>query len=78
MAVVLRQLVSNLIPPVSGGAYQDARKVSFVWNTRPKHRALPKFRGRMHQTVTKHSFLPYLFSCERKDRAVGDNKQLQI
>ena len=28
--------------------------------------------------ASKHSFLPYLFSCERKDRAVGDNRQLQI
>ena len=26
----------------------------------------------------KHSFLPYLFSCERKDGAVGDMRQLQI
>ena len=32
----------------------------------------------MHQTVTEHSFLPYLFSCERKDGAVGDMRQLQI
>ncbi len=32
MAVVLRQLVTNLMPSVSGGAYQDARKVSLVWN----------------------------------------------
>ena len=32
MADILRQLVTNLIPPVSGGAYQDARKVSLVWN----------------------------------------------
>ena len=38
---------------------------------RLKHWFLLKFRGRMHQTVTKHSFLPYLFSCERKDRAAG-------
>ena len=28
--------------------------------------------------ASKHSFLPYLFSCERKDRAVGDNQQSQI
>ena len=28
--------------------------------------------------ASKHSFLPYLFSCERKDRAVGDIRQLQI
>ena len=32
IAVVLRQLVSNLIPPISGGAYQDAREVTIVWN----------------------------------------------
>ena len=32
MAVVLRQLVTNLMPSVSGGAYQDARKVTLVWN----------------------------------------------
>ena len=32
MAVVLRQLVTNLMPSVSGGAYQDTRKVSLVWN----------------------------------------------
>ena len=64
--------------PVSGGAYQDARKVSLVWNARPKHWDLPEFRCSMHPIVTKHSFLPYLFSCERKDRAVGDIRQLQI
>ena len=56
---------------VSGGAYQDAREVTIVWNARPKHRFLPEFRGRKHQTASKHSFLPYLFSCERKDRAAG-------
>ena len=32
----------------------------------------------MHPTVTTHSFLPYLFSCERKDGAAGGNKQSQI
>ena len=32
MANILRKLVANLIPPVSGGAYRDARKVSLVWN----------------------------------------------
>ena len=64
--------------PVSGGAYQDAREVTIVWNARPKYRFLPEFRGRKHQTASKHSFLPYLFSCERKDRAAGGNRQLQI
>ena len=28
--------------------------------------------------ASTHSFLPYLFSCERKDRAVGDIQQIQI
>ena len=28
--------------------------------------------------IPKHSFLPHLFSCERKDGAVGDNRQAQI
>ena len=43
---------------------------------RLKDRFLPEYRRRKHQTVTKHSFLPHLFSCERKDGAVGD-EQLQ-
>ena len=57
--------------PVSGGAYQDARKVSLVWNARPKHWDPPECRGRMHPASPKHSFLPHLFSCERKDGAAG-------
>ena len=32
----------------------------------------------MRQTVTQRPFLPYLFSCERKDRAAGGIRQLQI
>ena len=28
--------------------------------------------------ASKHSFLPHLFSCERKDGAAGGNKQSQI
>ena len=42
MSDILRQLTANLIPTVSGGAYQDAREVSIVWNTRRKHRFLPR------------------------------------
>ena len=57
--------------PVSGGAHPDAREVSIEWNTRLKNWCLPEFRCSMHPIVTKHSFLPYLFSCERKDRAAG-------
>ena len=59
-----------------GGAYQDARKVSLVWNARAKHWDLPEFRCSMHPIVTKHSFLPYLFPCERKDRAVGGASEM--
>ena len=40
----------KLDTPVSGGAYQDAREVTIVWNARPKHRNLPEFRRRTHQT----------------------------
>ena len=32
IADILRQLAANLMPTVSGGAYQDAREVSLVWN----------------------------------------------
>ena len=64
--------------PVSGGAYQDARKVTIEWNARPKHWDLPEFRGRTHQTRPSAPFLPYLFRQDGKDRAVGDIGQLQI
>ena len=32
MADILQKLVTNLIPTVSGGAYQDIRKVTTEWN----------------------------------------------
>ena len=32
MADILQKLVTNLIPTVSGGAYQDIRKVTAEWN----------------------------------------------
>ena len=38
-----------LMTLVSGGAYQNARKVSLVWNVRLKHCFLPKFRCRKHR-----------------------------
>ena len=44
--------------PVSGGAYQDARKVSLVWNAKLKHCFPPEFRGRMHQTRPSALFSP--------------------
>ena len=51
--------------PVSGGAYQDAREVSIVWNTRRKHRFLPKFRGRLHPASPRTLFSP-IFSLARE------------
>ena len=60
-----------LMTLVSGGAYQDARKVTIVWNARRKHRFQPEIRCRKHQTVTKRPFLPYLFPRKGKDRAAG-------
>ena len=51
---------------VSGGAYQDARKVSIEWNARLKHRRSPEFRCRMHQTVTQRPFSPPSFPARRK------------
>ena len=65
MSDILRQRTANLIPTVSGGAYQDAREVSIVWNTRRKHRFLPKFRCRMHQTRPSTLFSP-VFSLARE------------
>ena len=65
MSDILRQRTANLIPTVSGGAYQDAREVSIVWNTRRKHRSLPKFRCRMHQTRPSTLFSP-VFSLARE------------
>ena len=54
--------------PVSGGAYQDIRKVTTEWNARPKHWGLLKFRCRMHPTVTKRPFSPPSFPARRKRR----------
>ncbi len=54
--------------PVSGGAYQDIRKVAIEWNARPKHWDLPEFRGRTHQTVTLRPFSPPSFPARRKRR----------
>ena len=54
--------------PVSGGAHQDARKVSLEWNARLKHWLLPEFRGRKHQIVTKRPFSPPSFPARRKRR----------
>ena len=74
MSDILRQLTANLIPTVSGGAYQDAREVSIVWNTRRKHRFLPKFRCRMHQTHPSTLFSP-VFSLAREKMGPPEARQ---
>ena len=51
--------------PVSGGAYQDAREVTIVWNARLRHWALPKFRGRLHPASPRTLFSP-IFSLARE------------
>ena len=53
---------------VSGGAYQDIRKVTTEWNAELKHRGSPEFRCRKHQTVTKRPFSPPSFPARRKRR----------
>ena len=68
----------KLDAPVSGGAYQDARKVSIEWNARLKHRRSPEFRCRMHQTVTQRPFSPPFFSGKTEKKgppeATGSRK----
>ena len=78
MAVVLRQLVTNLMPSVSGGAYQDARKVSLVWNDIQNIDACLNSEAERTKRVQALFSPPHLFSCGRKDGAVGDMRQLQI
>ena len=55
-------------PHVSGGAYQNVRKVTTEWNARPKHWCSPGFRGRKHQTASKRPFSPLSFPARRKRR----------
>ena len=54
--------------PVSGGAYQDVRRVTTEWNAELKHWGLPEFRGRTYPTVTKRPFSPPSFPARRKRR----------
>ena len=51
--------------PVSGGAYQDAREMSLVWNVRPKHCGPPKIRCSMHPASPSTLFSP-IFSRARE------------
>ena len=65
MADILWQLAANLIPTVSGGAYQDIRKVTTEWNARLKHCGPPKIRGSMHPASPSTLFSP-IFSLARE------------
>ena len=64
-ANIQTQLAHKSSVPVSGGAYQDTREVSLVWNARLKHWALPKFRGRLHPASPRTLFSP-IFSLARE------------
>ena len=55
----------KLDTPVSGGAYQDIRKVITEWNARPKHCGPPKIRGSMHPASPSTLFSP-IFSLARE------------
>ena len=65
MADILWQLAANLIPTVSGGAYQDIRKVTTEWNARLKHCGPPEIRGSMHPASPSTLFSP-IFSLARE------------
>ena len=66
MADILWQLAANLIPTVSGGAYQDIRKVTTEWNARLKHCGPPKIRGSMHPASPSTLFSPIFFLAREK------------
>ena len=51
--------------PVSGGAYQDIRKVTTEWNARLKHCGPPKIRCSMHPASPSTLFSP-IFSLARE------------
>ena len=55
----------KLDAPVSGGAYQNARKVTIEWNARPKRWCSPEFRGRKHPASPSTLFSP-IFSLARE------------
>ena len=63
---ILNRSYSQIWCTITGGAYQDAREVTIVWNARPKYRFLPEFRGRKHQTASKRPFSPLSFPARRK------------
>ena len=74
IADILRQLVTNLIPTVSGGAYQDIRKVTTEWNARLKHCGPLKIRGSMHPASPSTLFSP-IFSLAREKMGPPEARQ---
>ena len=56
----------KLDTPVSGGAYQDARKVSLVWNDSQKLGPHLNSEAGSTQTVTQRPFSPPSFPARRK------------
>ena len=61
-------------PHVSGGAYQNVRKVTTEWNARSKHWCSPEFRGRKHQTRPGTLFSP-IFSLAREKMGPPEARQ---
>ena len=60
--------------PVSGGAYQDIRKVTTEWNARLKHCGPPKIRGSMHPASPSTLFFP-IFSLAREKMGPPEARQ---
>ena len=74
MADILWQLAANLIPTVSGGAYQDIRRVTTEWNARLKHCGPPKIRCSMHPASPSTLFFP-IFSLAREKMGPPEARQ---
>ena len=62
--------------PVSGGAYQDARKVTIRVERRLKNRASPEFRGRMHPVPLSALFSPIFSRAREKIGAAGGASEM--
>ena len=60
--------------PISGGAYQDTRKVITEWNARLKHKGSPEFRCRMHPVSPSTLFSP-IFSLAREKMGPPEARQ---
>ena len=75
IAGILRQLVANLEPPVSGGAYQDIREVTTEWNDARNIGACLNSEAECTKRIPKRPFLPYLFPRKGKDRAAGGTSE---